>query len=83
MLFEQKFRRYNFYNLEALHKAQIGDNYHTIWFGYASLNVMVDEHKPLVDLNSFVNAVGGGLGLFLGFSIIDTLFFVSRFIFRK
>ena len=80
MSFEWVFRRYNFNNLEASWGDKYGD-YHAVWFGFQSMDVMINEQKPLVDLNSFVNAIGGGLGLFLGFSIIDTFFFIYKVIF--
>ena len=72
------FRRYEFNNLEASYKDNLGDS-HIVWFGFPSLDVKIDAQKQLVDFNSFVNAIGGGLGLFLGFSLIDTLFHVYQF----
>ena len=50
---------------------------------YQTMNVDVESEVVLVDLNDFVSATGGALGLFLGFSIIDTLFYVYDFIHMK
>ena len=42
---------------------------------------MLEEKILLVDPYEFVASVGGGLGLFLGFSVISTLFSMFDFIF--
>ena len=47
------------------------------------MDVEVETEVVLVDLNDFVSASGGALGLFLGFSIIDTLFYMYDFIYKK
>ena len=44
--------------------------------------VDVNYEVQMVDFNSFVSNVGGALGLFLGFSIIDTLLYFYDHIFR-
>ncbi len=48
-------------------------------FVYEGSNV---EHTKLVgrvDFNTFIGGVGGSLGLFLGFSAIDTLYHIYNF----
>ena len=48
---------------------------------YGSTNVEVIQDTLQVNLNSLVSAVGGSLGLFLGFSFYDfTLWLMNRFI---
>ena len=39
---------------------------------FSTMNVAVNREEALVDLSAFVSGVGGALGLFLGFSIIET-----------
>ena len=45
---------------------------------YSSTKVAVNTEVPLVDLGAFISGVGGALGLFLGFSIIDTALILFR-----
>ena len=54
---------------------------HIILVEYPNMNVDIRNHVPLVDFNAFISAVGGGLGLFLGFSIIETLLYIYKLIF--
>ena len=56
---------------------------HRLYIEYSDRDVTVETQVPLVDLNSFISAVGGGLGLFLGFSIIDTMTYMYQWIFRS
>ena len=72
-----------------LHKAysiQSGsttNNSHSIWLEYTSTDVEVEYQVPVVDTPAFISAIGGGLGLYLGFSIIDTLFYIYKWIFTR
>ena len=52
-------------------------------FKYQTMNVEVESEVVWVDFNSFVSATGGSLGLFLGFSIIDTLFYIFDLVYKK
>ena len=54
-----------------------------IRLAYQTMEVQVYSDVFLVDLNAFVSATGGALGLFLGFSIIDTLFYIYDYIGKK
>ena len=56
---------------------------HDVWVEYSSLDVRVGQQVPLVDKHTFLSEVGGGLGLFLGFSIIETMMVIYRVILRK
>ena len=48
---------------------------------YQDMKVEVHDEVSMVDFNTFVSNVGGALGLFLGFSIIDTLLYIySKFL---
>ena len=53
---------------------------HMLRIEYESMNVKIRSEVPMVDFNTFVSAVGGSLGLFLGFSLIGSLFYVYNFI---
>ena len=50
---------------------------------YQGMDVEVETEVVLVAFNDFVSATGGALGLFLGFSIIDTLFYLYDIIHKK
>ena len=50
-----------------------------IWLRFRTTNVAINTEVPLVDLDAFINGVGGALGLFLGFSIIDSLMVVYSY----
>ena len=52
-----------------------------LFIEYPKMEVKIESKVPMVDLNAFISSVGGSLGLFLGFSIIDTLFFFYKFIY--
>ena len=49
---------------------------------YTNMNVDINHEVMMVDFNTFVSNVGGALGLFLGFSIIDTLHYFINTIFK-
>ena len=78
--FDWNFRSYKYHNFEPARYEEFG-TYHALWVGYPRLDVKITSQSYRVDLNSFVSAVGGGLGLFLGFSIIDTLFYLYEKLF--
>ena len=61
---------------------KVGVDY-VVNFEFPTMNIEVESEVTLVDVNDFVSATGGALGLFLGFSIIDTLFYMYDFIWRK
>ena len=47
---------------------------------FSTMAVSVSTEVPLVDLVTFVSGVGGAMGLFLGFSIIDALLYTYNFL---
>ena len=47
-----------------------------LYIGFAKSDIELNTRVPRIDFNMFVNAIGGGLGLFMGFSIIN-LFFMA------
>ena len=55
---------------------------HQIYINYPDMKVNIRYLVPLVDFDVFTRAARDGLGLFLGFSIIDTLLYLYNFIFR-
>ena len=48
-------------------------------------DTIVDIHSQVVmiDFNTFVSGVGGALGLFLGFSMIDSLLYLYNIVVSK
>ena len=79
--FKWTFRSYEYHNYESNYKDSVG-HYHIMWFGYPNLDVKINTRAYLVDFNTLVSAVGGGLGLFLGISVIDSLFHLYSLIFK-
>ena len=55
---------------------------HRLYIEYSNIDVDILTQVPLVDFNAFTSAVGGGLGLFLGFSLIDTITYLYHLVFR-
>ena len=53
---------------------------HLIYVNYPNMEVKIENDVPFVDFNCFISSVGGALGLFLGFSIIDTLTYLYDFL---
>ena len=51
-----------------------------IWIQYTDNIVDIESRVKMVDFNTFVSGVGGALGLFLGFSIIDSLLYLYNII---
>ena len=54
---------------------------HTVLINY-DMEIKILTEIPQVDFWAFVSAVGGSLGLFLGFSIIDTLLFAYKYVLK-
>ena len=53
-----------------------GDDYYkeganTVFLHFPSRIVEINQEFPTYDLNSIVSAIGGGLGMLLGFSFLD------------
>ncbi len=49
------------------------ENHTEIYIYWENLDVLIEEEYLLMDLNAIVSAVGGSLGLFLGFSCLGSL----------
>ena len=47
------------------------------------LRQSISQEAPFVDGDTFISYCGGGLGLFLGFSLVDTLLFISDYILNQ
>ena len=56
------------------------DNRTILFFNYPSMDVEVSQKVQILDASSFISAVGGNLGLFIGFSFLDTLFAVYKWL---
>ena len=50
---------------------------------YADLSTTLEETIKLYDFNAIVSAVGGSLGLFLGFSCLDLMYALNNMLFKK
>ena len=50
---------------------------------YATTNVKVSTTSLKIDVSTFISNVGGNLGLFVGFSVLGSLFFIYDFITSK
>jgi len=42
-----------------------------LWISYSTTTVMIQEEYLLYDFNSVITALGGNLGLFVGFSCLS------------
>ena len=80
--FEWKITGYSYEDLPDVLEDNMSPGTHLIVFEYTSMNVDINREVRMVDFNTFVSGVGGALGLFLGFSIIDTLLYFYNSIFR-
>ena len=49
---------------------------------YIDMVVDINYEVQMVDINTFISNIGGALGLFLGFSIIDFLIYFYRHVFE-
>ena len=54
-----------------------------IWYMHGSQDIDVFTEIRLYDFSAIVAAVGGSLGLFLGFSCLDTILLFLNFIFTQ
>ena len=55
---------------------------HELWIEYSTLHVTIGQEVPLVDNHTFVSEIGGGLGLFLGFSMVEFVMVLYRLAMR-
>ena len=55
---------------------------HELWIEYSTLYVTIGQEVPLVDNHTFVSEIGGGLGLFLGFSMVEFVMVLYRLAMR-
>ena len=50
------------------------DNHTNLFINYPSMDIEVSQKVKILDASSFISSVGGNLGLFIGFSFLDTFF---------
>ena len=60
---------------------QYGEGYFIIWSYYSSMNVREKVETYLFDFDAVVVAIGGNLGLFLGFSLKSIIETIAEFIY--
>lgn len=53
-----------------------------LYFGYATAEIEFNTKVLRIDFNMFISAIGGGLGLFMGFSIINLIFMIYKGVLR-
>ena len=64
---------------EALNiKVINGTETQTVWIGFDTSNVVTSEEIKLTSFPSFISAVGGNLGLFVGFSCLPLLLWLAE-----
>ena len=51
-----------------------------LFINYQSLDTEVSQRVKILDASSFIRAVGGNLGLFIGFSFLDSLLILCQWI---
>ena len=54
------------------------DNHTNLFINYPSMDIEVSQKVKILDASSFISSVGGNLGLFIGFSFLDTFFAVYK-----
>ena len=54
-----------------------------LWLSFATDIVKQEKEYLVYDFNGIVSSVGGGLGLFLGFSCLSTCIQLSKWILRR
>jgi hypothetical protein len=54
-----------------------------LWVFYSDTGVIIHEEVLLYDLNAITAAVGGSLGLFIGFSVFDTFRAIIQTMFNE
>ena len=52
----------------------------SLWFSYQTMDISVSQRVKILNASSFISSVGGNLGLFIGFSFLDSLFVVFKWI---
>lgn len=77
--------RVNFYSTRVLSKelALYGDGYYIIWMFFSTLYVNQKVETFLFDFDTALVAVGGSLGLFLGWSLHSMVMAIIEFIYYK
>ena len=50
---------------------------------YQTTDMKVTQKVKILDESSFISSVGGNLGLFIGFSFLDSLFVLYKWIFTR
>ena len=50
----------------------------SLYFQYQTTETAVSQKIKILNASSFISSVGGNLGLFLGFSFLDSLFVICK-----
>ena len=56
------------------------ENGTVIIFTYPTMDTVVTQNVKILDASSFISSVGGNLGLFIGFSFLDSLFVLYKWL---
>ena len=70
---------YQYYNITSKNKTTTEGNVN-LYINYQTLDTVVSQKVKILNASSFVSSVGGNLGLFIGFSFLDSLFVVCKWL---
>jgi hypothetical protein len=74
---------YQFNELQRIVFKNSSDQLSQFWIAYSDTGVPIHQEVLLYDFNAIIAAVGGSLGLFIGFSVFDTFKAIIQRIFNK
>jgi hypothetical protein len=77
-----EFHRNNWVEVRDPHSAEYLDNYYSLFVSFGSMDVEKQVESLIYDAGNFFAAVGGNLGLFLGFSCLSIIFATIDFLVR-
>jgi hypothetical protein len=77
-----EFHRNSWVEARNPHTAEFLDNYYSLFVSFSSMDVEKQVESLIYDAGNFFAAVGGNLGLFLGFSCLSIIFATIDFIVR-
>jgi len=77
-----EFHRNSWVQVRYPYSEEYLDNYYTFYVSYSSLDVEKQVESLIYDAGNSFAAVGGNLGLFLGFSCLSIIFATIDFLVR-
>jgi len=77
------FHRNNWVEAKNVHSEEFLDKHYSLFVSFNSLGVEKEVETLVYDAGNFFAAIGGNLGLFLGFSCLSVVFAAINFIVRR